>query len=40
VEQEEGETTSPEQKELFAEMDEPVAFQIMQKRRMSEVYAG
>ena len=36
----EGEEASPEkekEKELIKEQDEPVAFQILQKRRMSEV---
>ncbi|WAR10976.1 TITIN-like protein, partial [Mya arenaria] len=37
VEQEEGEPVKPEEKALFAEKDEPAAFLIMQKRRLSEI---
>jgi hypothetical protein len=38
VEGEEGSPVKEEEKELVKEKDEPVAFQILQKRRMSEVY--
>lgn len=37
VEQEEGAPAPEEKKELVAEKEEPVAFQILQKRRASEV---